>query len=41
MKKQLENQIVPSKDQIADGFTKTPLVYSFEEFKHNLNLVKL
>jgi hypothetical protein len=41
MKKQLKIQFVSSKDQIADGFTKPLHVRSFEEFKHNLNLVKL
>jgi histone deacetylase 1/2 len=39
MRKQLEVRFVPSKDQVADGFTKSLPVRSFEEFKHNLNLV--
>jgi hypothetical protein len=41
MRKQLEIRFVPSKSQIADGFTKPLHVQSFEEFKHNLNLTKL
>jgi hypothetical protein len=41
MKKQLEIRFLPSKDQIADGFTKPLHVQCFEEFKHNLNLAKL
>jgi hypothetical protein len=41
MKKQLEILFIPSKDQVADEFTK-PLPYrEFEDFKHNLNLSKL
>jgi histone deacetylase 1/2 len=40
-KKQLEIRFVPSKDQIADGFTKPLPFRSFEDFKHNLNLTKL
>jgi histone deacetylase 1/2 len=39
MKKQLEIRFVPSKYQVADDFTKPLHVCSFEEFKHNLNLV--
>jgi hypothetical protein len=35
---QLEIRFVPSKDQIADGFTKPLPVRQFEEFKYNLNL---
>jgi histone deacetylase 1/2 len=38
LKKQLEIRFVPSRDQVADGFTKPP---SFENFKYNLNLAKL
>ena len=41
LKKQLEIRFIPSKDQIADGFTKPLSVSKFEEFKHNLNLYKL
>jgi histone deacetylase 1/2 len=38
LRKQLEIRFIPSKDQVADGFTK-PLPYrAFEDFKHNLNL---
>jgi histone deacetylase 1/2 len=41
LKRQLEVRFIPSKDQVADGFTK-PLPYqAFEDFKHNLNLSKL
>jgi hypothetical protein len=40
LKKQLEIWFIPSKDQVADGFTK-PLHRAFEDFKHNLNLSKL
>jgi histone deacetylase 1/2 len=40
MKKQLEVRFIPSKDQVADGFTKPLSVRAFEEFKHNLNLMK-
>jgi hypothetical protein len=39
MKKQLEIRFVPSKNQVADGFTKPLPVCSFEEFKHNINIV--
>jgi histone deacetylase 1/2 len=38
LRKQLEIRFVPSKDQVADGFTKPLPVRQFEEFKHNLNL---
>ena len=38
--KELEIRFVPSKDQLADGFTKALPTRSFEEFKRNLNLVK-
>jgi histone deacetylase 1/2 len=41
LKRQLEIRFIPSRDQVADGFTK-PLPYpAFEAFKHNLNLSKL
>jgi histone deacetylase 1/2 len=41
LRKQLKIRLIPSKDQVADSFTK-PLPYrAFEEFKHNLNLSKL
>jgi hypothetical protein len=36
--KLLENRIISSQDQVADGFTKALLVKQLEEFKHNLNL---
>jgi hypothetical protein len=36
--KQLEIRFIPSKDQVADGFTKALPSQKFEEFKHNLNL---
>ena len=36
--KELEIRFIPSKDQIADGFTKALSTRSFEEFKRNLNL---
>jgi hypothetical protein len=38
LNKQLEIRFVPSKDQVADGFTKALPFLNFEEFKHNLNL---
>jgi histone deacetylase 1/2 len=41
LNKQLEIRFVPSRDQIADGFTKSLSVRSFEEFKYNLNIAKL
>lgn len=31
--------LVPSKDQLADGFTKALPTRSFKEFRRNLNLV--
>ena len=39
--KQLDIRFVHSKDQLADGFTKPLPTRSFEDFKHNLNLMKL
>ncbi|KAK1629604.1 hypothetical protein QYE76_003919 [Lolium multiflorum] len=39
-KKQLEIRFIPSKDQVADGFTKALPAWQFEEFKYNLNLKK-
>jgi histone deacetylase 1/2 len=39
-KKQLEIRFIPSKDQVADGFTKALPARQFEEFKYNLNLKK-
>ena len=36
--KKLDIRFIPSKDQVADGFTKALLVKSFEEFKRNLNI---
>jgi histone deacetylase 1/2 len=38
--KQLEIRFIPSKDQVADGFTKALPTRQFEEFKYNLNLKK-
>jgi hypothetical protein len=40
-KKQLEIRFIPSKDQVADGFTNPLLVRSYEDLKHNLNMTKL
>ena len=40
-RKLLEIDFVPSKDQVADGFTKPLTVRSLETFKHNLNLKSL
>ena len=36
--KKLEIRFIPSKDQVADGFTKALSARPFEEFKSNLNL---
>jgi hypothetical protein len=36
--KLLENSIISSQDQVADGFTKALPVKQLEEFKQNLNL---
>lgn len=36
--KELEIRLIPSKDQVADGFTKALATRQFEEFKRNLNL---
>ena len=41
LRKELEIWFVPSKDQVADGFTKPLPLRNFKEFKHNLNLSKL
>jgi hypothetical protein len=41
MRRQLEVRFISSKDQVADGFTKTLPIRAFENFKHNLNLGKL
>jgi hypothetical protein len=41
LNKELEIRFIPSKDQIADGFTKPLPARTFEEFKHNLNLSTL
>ena len=38
--KELEIRFIPSKDQLADGFTKALPTRSFEEFRRNLNLVR-
>ena len=40
-RKQLDIRFIHSRDQVADGFTKALPIRSFEEFKHNLNLIKL
>ena len=40
-RKQLDIRFIHSRDQVADGFTKALPMRSFEEFKHNLNLMKL
>ncbi|KAK1599893.1 hypothetical protein QYE76_018728 [Lolium multiflorum] len=40
-KKQIEIRFIPSKDQVADGFTKALPARQFEEFKYNLNLKKV
>lgn len=37
----LEFDFVPSRDQVADGFTKALAVRQLKNFKHNLNLGKL
>ena len=39
--KKLDIRFVHSKDQTSDGFTKPLPTRSFEDFKHNLNLIKL
>ena len=36
--KKLDIRFIPSKDQVADGFTKALPVKLFEEFKKNLNV---
>ena len=36
--KKLDIRFIPSKDQVADGFTKALPTKSFEEFKRNLNI---
>ena len=36
--KKLDIRFIPSKDQVADGFTKALPVTLFEEFKMNLNI---
>lgn len=40
-RKQLDIRFIHSRDQVADGFTEALPITSFEEFKHNLNLMKL
>ena len=40
-RKQLKIQFIHSGDQVADGFTKALSIRSLEEFKRNLNLLKL
>jgi hypothetical protein len=37
-KKKLQVWLIPSKDLVADGFTKALLVANLEDFKVNLNL---
>jgi hypothetical protein len=39
--KLLEIDFISSKDQIADGFTKPLPTRQLENFKHNLNLIRL
>jgi hypothetical protein len=39
-RKQLVVRFLPTKDQVADGFTKALPHVKFEEFKNNLNLVE-
>ena len=39
--KLLDIRFIHSRDQVADGFTKTLPTRSFEDFKHNLNFMKL
>jgi hypothetical protein len=41
MRKLLEIDFVPSRDQVADGFTKPLPVRQLENFKHNLDLAQL
>jgi len=36
--KKVEIRFIPSKDQVADGFTKALPAKLFEEFKRNLNV---
>ncbi|XP_071680467.1 uncharacterized protein [Lolium perenne] len=38
--RQLDIRFIPSRDQVADGFTKALPARQFEEFKYNLNLKK-
>ena len=40
-KKLLDIRFIPTNDQVADGFTKALSWRKLEEFKNNLNLVKL
>ena len=40
-KKLLDIRFIPTNDQVADGFTKALSWQKLEEFKNNLNLVKL
>jgi hypothetical protein len=37
----LQVDFVPTGDQVANGFTKALQVRSLENFKYNLNLVKV
>jgi hypothetical protein len=40
-RKLLEIEFIPSRDQVADGFTKPLSDRWLEGFKHNLNLARL
>jgi hypothetical protein len=41
VRKLLEIDFVPSRDQVVDGFTKPLPVRQLENFKHNLDLARL
>jgi hypothetical protein len=40
-RKLLEIDFVPSRDQVADGFTKALPTRQLETFKYNLNVARL
>jgi hypothetical protein len=40
LRRQLEIRFIPSRDQVADGFTKPLPVRSFEQFRFNRSLRK-